>query len=135
MWKSWLDHSLKNVVSGNALSVNMWNCPKYFQNFHDSAFIMFFLILREADLQFFPLVLDEILMVFVNTLTADFKYPVQYCENRNFQFKWNYVENETGFLNFLFHFWNLHQVLIIFLTKDDRHSWCTSLITDCEKLG
>ena len=28
-----------------------------------------------------PLVLDEMLGVFVNTLTADGKYPVQVCEN------------------------------------------------------
>ena len=29
----------------------------------------------------FPLVLGEILLVFVNTLTADGVYPVQDCEN------------------------------------------------------
>ena len=29
----------------------------------------------------FPLVLREILEVFVDTLTANGKYPVQYCEN------------------------------------------------------
>ena len=29
----------------------------------------------------FPLVLGEILGVFVNTLTADAKYPFQHCEN------------------------------------------------------
>ena len=29
----------------------------------------------------FPLVIGEILGVYVNTLTADDKYPVQDCEN------------------------------------------------------
>ena len=29
----------------------------------------------------FPLVIGEILRVYVNTLTADDKYPVQDCEN------------------------------------------------------
>ena len=29
------------------------------------------------------------------------------------QFKWNYLENEKHFLNFLFHFWTLHQILNI----------------------
>ena len=31
----------------------------------------------------------------------------------NFKFKWNYLKNEKHFLNFLFHFWNLHQILNI----------------------
>ena len=39
------------------------------------------------------------------------------------------------FLNFLFHFWNLHQILNIFKKKDDRHSSSISEITDREKFG
>ena len=31
----------------------------------------------------------------------------------NSQFKCNYLKNEKIFLNFLFHFWNLHQILSI----------------------
>ena len=34
----------------------------------------------------------------------------------NSQFKYNYLKNEKLFLNFLLHFWNLHQSLNI-LTK------------------
>ena len=33
------------------------------------------------------------------------------------QFKCNYLKNERFFLNFLFHFWNLHQFLNIFKVK------------------
>ena len=42
LWKSWLDHSIKIAVSENALTVNVWKCPKYLQNLHDRPFIMFF---------------------------------------------------------------------------------------------
>ena len=33
------------------------------------------------------------------------------------QFKWNYQLNEKLFLNFLFHFWNLHQILNVLKEK------------------
>ena len=51
MWKALLDHSLKSAVSEHALTVNMWKRPKYLQNLHESAFIMFFIILNEVDLE------------------------------------------------------------------------------------
>ena len=35
----------------------------------------------------------------------------------NSQFKCNYLKNEKLFLTFLFHFWNLHQILHIFIKK------------------
>ena len=34
-----------------------------------------------------------------------------------FLFKCNYLQNKTFFLNFLFHFWSLHQILNIFKKK------------------
>ena len=59
-----------------------------------------------------PLVIGEILGVSVNTLTGDGKYPVQVsCSIYHSQFKCNYIKNENYVLNFLFHFWNLHQIL------------------------
>ena len=33
------------------------------------------------------------------------------------QFKWYYVKNEKSFLHFLFHFWNLHQILNVLKGK------------------
>ena len=35
----------------------------------------------------------------------------------HYQFKCNYLENEKHFLNFLFHFWSLHQILNIIKEK------------------
>ena len=60
-----------------------------------------------------PLVLGEILGVFVNTLTANAKYPVQDCENFLLPIQMNSPKNQKLFPNFLFHFWNLHQTLNI----------------------
>ena len=60
-----------------------------------------------------PKVLAEILRVFVTRLTADDKYPVQDCENMNFQFKCSFLKNQNLFLNCLFHFCILHQILNI----------------------
>ena len=58
-----------------------------------------------------PLVLGEILEVFVNTLTADGKYPVQYYENLQLAIQIQLSEKRQTFLSFLFHFCNLHEIL------------------------
>ena len=90
-----------------------------------------------------PLVLGEVLAVFVNRLTVDGKYPVHGCENlqlpiqmrlsenkklfsqvfvpflestsnfKHFEKKKDDLKNEKLYLNFRFHFWNLHQILNI----------------------
>ena len=80
--KSLLENSLKSTVSEQALTCNMWNRRKYLLHFHENPFIMFFLLFWVNLIwNMSPLVLGEILGVFVNTLTADGKYPVQGCEN------------------------------------------------------
>ena len=70
-----------------------------------------------------PLVLDEMLGVFVNTLTADGMYPVQVCEICKFQFKCNYLKNEKRFLDFWFPFLNLDQILNIW-----KKTWLSHLM-------
>ena len=60
-----------------------------------------------------PIVLGEVLVVFVNTLTVDGKYPVQDCENFLLPIQMNSLKNQKLFPNFLFHFWNIHQMLNI----------------------
>ena len=35
----------------------------------------------------------------------------------NSQFKYNYLKNEKSFVNFLLHFWNVHQILNILKEK------------------
>ena len=47
-----------------------------------------------------PLVLGEILGVFVNTLTADGKYPVQGCENLQLPIQMQLFEKRKTFFQF-----------------------------------
>ena len=47
-----------------------------------------------------PLVLREMLGVFVNILTADGEYPVQDCENVPFQIKMQLSEKRKTFSQF-----------------------------------
>ena len=58
----------------------------------------------------FPLVLGEILEVFVDILTDAGRYPVQYCENLLLPIQMQLTEKRKFFLNFLFYFWNLHLI-------------------------
>ena len=59
-----------------------------------------------------PLLKFLMIGVFVNTLTPDYKFwIVPICRSL---FKCSCVKNEKLFLNFLFHLWNLHQILNIF---------------------
>ena len=48
----------------------------------------------------FPLVLGKILAVFVKTLTADGKYPVQYCENLQLPIQMQLSEKRKTFYQF-----------------------------------
>ena len=40
--KAWVDHSLKNAVSEDRLTFNMWKDPKHLWNLYGSTFIIFF---------------------------------------------------------------------------------------------
>ena len=64
-----------------------------------------------------PVVLTEILGKFVNTLTATASIMSKVVRICNSQFKCNYLKNKKLFLNFLFDFWNLHQILKILREK------------------
>ena len=57
------------------------------------------------------LMLRQIFGVFVNTLTAEGKYLVQDGENLQLATQMQLSQNEKPFLHFLFHFWNLDQIL------------------------
>ena len=57
-----------------------------------------------------PAVSDEILVVFVYTLTSDGKYPVQGCENLQLPIQMQLSEKRTSFSQFFFHFWILHHI-------------------------
>ena len=55
--------------------------------------------------------------VFVNTWTADYKYPLPDCGICRSLFKSSDLQKKKHFLGFLFHLWNLHQILNNFKKK------------------
>ena len=63
-----------------------------------------------------PLLLGEMLRMFVNTLAIDLMYPVQGCENLQLPIQMQLSEKQKSFSNFLLHLRNLHRILNI-LTK------------------
>ena len=64
-----------------------------------------------------PLVLNEILGMFVNTLTADGKYTVQGCENFQLPIQMQLSEKRKTFSQFLFHLSMLREILNILKEK------------------
>ena len=57
-----------------------------------------------------PLVLREVLLIFVNRLTADGIYPVQDCENLELPIQMQLSEN--GKKNFFFNFCSISGIYI-----------------------
>ena len=78
---------------------------------------------------------SEILRLFVNTLTADNKYSP--CNVHNFaqQVKRHYLQNKKLFLDFLLHFWSVHEIQNILKKKDEYPCLIISEIMDCERGG
>ena len=64
-----------------------------------------------------PLVLGEVLGVFLNTLTANDKYPVQDLENLQLAIQMQLFKKGKRVPQFFFHFRNLHQILNILKEK------------------
>ena len=60
-----------------------------------------------------PLILGEMLGLFVNTLATDGGYPVPGCEDLPTQIKCSSMNNEKLLLNFLYQFCNIQQILNI----------------------
>ena len=56
------------------------------------------------------LVWSEILRLFLNTLTADKKYPAAMCTISRNKFKRTYIKDKRLFLDFVLHFWNVHEI-------------------------
>ena len=57
--------------------MNMWKCPKYLRDLHESTFVMFFVVVGELIWKISPTGIRKILGLFLNTITVDDKYPVQ----------------------------------------------------------
>ena len=69
-----------------------------------------------------PLAIAEILEVFVNILTADYKYPVQDCENLPRPIQMQLSEKRKTFSEFFVPFLASTSNFEHFQRKDDRHS-------------
>ena len=67
------------------------------------------------------ILIRPILGVFVKTLTANVKYPIQDCGNFPLPIQMHLPSKGKTFSEFLFNLWSLHQILTI-LGKCDRHS-------------
>ena len=50
------------------------------------------------------------LRLFVNALTADGKYSGSNMQNLSQQFQAPLSQNQKTFLDFLLHFWNVHEI-------------------------
>ena len=81
-----------------------------------------------------PLMLGEILGLFVNTLTALGKYPVQGCESFQHLIQIQLSEKPNSFSKLFVPFLDSTSNFEHFERKDDCHSYCICEITDCENL-
>ena len=70
----------------------------------------------------FPLVLGEILVVSVNTLTADVMYPVQNCHNLQLPIQMQLSEKRKTLSQYFVPFLEFTSNFKNFERKDDRHS-------------
>ena len=96
----------------------MWKCPEYLINLHESALIMFFHQFGgswfEKYLPWCYLKSKGCLLTHWLAMASILFNIARIC---NSQFKCKYLKNEKLFFNFLFHFWNLHQILNILKKK------------------
>ena len=57
------------------------------------------------------------------------------CTISRNKFKRHYLKNKKHFLDFLLHFWNVHEIQNILKKKDEYPSLIISEIMDCERSG
>ena len=82
-----------------------------------------------------PLVLGEVLVLFVNRLTAGGKYPVHDCENLQLPIQMQLARKRKSFSEFSVPFLESTSNFKHFEKKDYCHSLCISEIRDCENLA
>ena len=81
-----------------------------------------------------PLLESEILGVFVNTLTADYKFPVPDCENFLFPIQMQLSGKRKSFGQLFLLFMGSTSNFKHVQKNEDRHGWCISEITECQRL-
>ena len=110
--KAWLDHSLKSAVSEHSLTVNMLNGPKHLWNEYESALIIFF---HHSKGKWFAKYLSYqnlrshgYLLTHWLPMTS---MPFRIVRTCGSVFNCYHLKNENFSLNFLFHWWNLDEIL------------------------
>ena len=77
----------------------------------------------------------EIIGVFVNIWSADYKYPVPVCENLPFLIQMQLSEKQNTFSEFFIPFMECPSNFKHVQKKEDSHSQCVSEINDCLRVG
>ena len=72
--------------------------------------------------------------MFVNTVTADDKYPVRDPENLQFPIQIQLSQKRKTFSQILVPFMEFSSNFKVVEINDDGHSQCISEIADCQKL-
>ena len=114
MSKTWLDHSLKSAVSEHPSTGNKLNVPKHLWNLHDSTFIIFF---HHSEEKWFGNYLPDWSLISQGCLLTHrlliTSILFRITGISRLLFKCNSLKNKKHFLSFLFHLWNIHQILNI----------------------
>ena len=82
-----------------------------------------------------PVLLGEILLMFLNILTAEEGNPIEDWENMPLPIQRQLSEKRKTFSQFFVRFLECTSNFKNFPEKDDGHSYCVFQITDCENLG
>ena len=82
-----------------------------------------------------PIVLSQILGVFVTTFNVDGKHPGSDCKNLQLPIQMQLSEKRKAFSQLFVPFLESTSNFKHFEKKDDRHSYFISEITDYERLG
>ena len=115
---TWLNHSLKSTVSERLSTVNMLKGTKHLWNLHESTFSISF---HHSEAKWFgkyrpywSLKWGGCLLTRGLRITSILFRIVRSSRS---VFKSKYLKNQKHFLRFLFHLWNLYQILNIFKKK------------------
>ena len=134
LWKCSSELSVKTPISEQALTVSMWKCPKNLRNIHGTTFIMCFYDLDRSwfgkCLPYYSVKYWGCFLTYWLPMANIVGKIERICYS---QFKCNYLKKEKKLTNFLFYFWNLHQISRI-LKKRCWSYQCISQITDCQKV-
>ena len=133
--KTWLDKCWKSPVSEATSTSNMVNVPKHcLKSPSQHLYHIPPSLARKLCSKKCLLLRWQILGLLVNTLAADEKYLVLYRENLTIPIQMELSQRQKTFSEFFASFfksiWNFNH----FESKDDRHSFFISEITDSENV-